>query len=131
MEFQFRDLSEAESDAGIKLVLKNLPRSLSETYDRLLSRIEGAERLQMVKRLFKWIVCARQPLHVEELREGIAFTLEDKEWNPDRVVTNFNRLVRACGNLVIVDSDTQVVKLAHVSISKPWSFRKSPEITHN
>ncbi|TVY80508.1 Vegetative incompatibility protein HET-E-1 [Lachnellula suecica] len=121
VEFQLRDLCEAESDSGIKHVLKNLPRSLGETYDRLLSKIEGAERREIIERLFKWVVCARQPLHVDELREGIAFTLGDREWNPDKVVTNFNRLVRACGNLVVVNSETQVVQLAHASES-PFHF---------
>ncbi|TVY93107.1 Ankyrin [Lachnellula willkommii] len=117
VEFQLRDLSEAESDASIKLVLKNLPQSLSETYDRLL-RIEGAERRELIKKLFKWIVCARQPLHVEELREGIAFTLVDTEWDSTKIVTNFNRLVRACRNLVIVDSDSQIVQLAHYTVQQ-------------
>ncbi|TVY39940.1 hypothetical protein LOCC1_G005838 [Lachnellula occidentalis] len=116
--FQLQDLSEAESDAGIKLALKNLPRSLSETYDRLLSRIEGLERLQLIKKLFKWIVCARQPLHVEELREGITFTLADTEWDSTKIVTNFDRLVRACGNLVIVDSNSQIVQLAHYTLQQ-------------
>lgn len=68
------------------LVLQNLPKSLSETYDRLLSRMEGAERRSMIARMFKWIVCARRPLCVDELREAIAFTLDDEEWDPERLL---------------------------------------------
>ena len=118
VEFQFQDLCEAESDHGIRRVLKNLPRSLSETYDRLLGRIEGAERREMIERMFKWVLCARQPLHVDELREGIAFTLDDEAWDGEKVVTDFRRLVRACGNLVVIDGETQIVQLAHYTVQQ-------------
>jgi len=80
------------------LVLQNLPKSLSETYDRLLNRIEGAERRSMIERMFKWIVCARSPLNADELREAIAFTIDDEEWDPRKIATDISRLTRACGN---------------------------------
>ncbi|KAK0118571.1 hypothetical protein ONS95_007457 [Cadophora gregata] len=118
VEFQLRDLCEAESDYGIRLVLENLPRSLSETYDRLLGRIEGTERRNMILRMFKWIVCTRQPLHVNEIREGIAFTLEDEDWTQEKIPTDLNRLIRACGNLVIVDTETDIVQLAHYTVQQ-------------
>ena len=118
VQFQLCDLCEAESDYGIRLVLENLPKSLSETYDRLLGKIEGPERRNMILRMFKWIVCARQPLHVDELREGIAFTLEDEDWRKEKIPTNLNRLIRACGNLVIVDAATNIVRLAHYTVQQ-------------
>lgn len=72
----------------------------------------------MIERMFKWLVCARQPLHVNELREGIAFTLEDLEWDRDKIITDLNRLVRACSNLVVVEPNTQVVQLAHYTVEQ-------------
>ncbi|PVH79018.1 ankyrin [Cadophora sp. DSE1049] len=72
----------------------------------------------MILRMFKWIVCSRQPLHVDELREGIAFTLEDEEWRQEKIPTNLNRLIRACSNLVIVDAETNVVQLAHYTVQQ-------------
>jgi ankyrin repeat protein len=68
--------------------------------------------------MFKWIVCAREPLHVEELREGVAFTLDDREYDPRKLPTDLTRLVRACGNLVVVDEETQVVQLAHHTVQQ-------------
>ncbi|KUJ07177.1 uncharacterized protein LY89DRAFT_370709 [Mollisia scopiformis] len=118
VEFQLNDLCDAESDCGIKNVLENLPRSLSETYDRLLSRIEGRDRATMIERMFKWLVCARQPLRVEELREGVAFTIDDLEWDQDKIVTDLNRLVRACSNLVVIDVETQIVQLSHYTVEQ-------------
>lgn len=118
VEFQLHDLCEPESDHGIRRVLQNLPKSLGETYDRLLNKIEGRERRDIIERMFKWIVCARQPLHVDELREGVAFTLYDKEYSEEKVVTNFSRLVRACSNLVVIDEESQVVQLAHYTVQQ-------------
>lgn len=90
--FQLVALSEAESDDGIKKLLENLPRDLGETYDRLLGRIVGAERHGLVGRMFRWIVCARRPLAVDELCEAIAFTIDDRSWNSEKIPTDFNRV---------------------------------------
>ncbi|KAG4436826.1 hypothetical protein IFR05_007675 [Cadophora sp. M221] len=118
VEFQLCDLCEAESDHGIKRTLENLPKSLSETYDRLLAKITGDERRQMIVRMFKWIVCSRRPLLVDELREAIAFTLDDEEWQREKIVTNIDRLIRACGNLVIIDGNTKIVQFAHYTVQQ-------------
>lgn len=116
VEFQLFDLCEPESHHGIKLVLENLPKSLSETYDRLLAKIEGAERIDMIERIFKWVFCAKEPINVKQMREAIAFTIEDTEWDRDKIVTSFNRLVRACSNLIVVDEETTIVRLAHHTV---------------
>lgn len=112
------DLCDAESDAEIKRVLNNLPKDLSETYARLLGRITGSQRQVLAKRMFQWIICARRPLHVEELREGIAFTIDDQFFNREKLPTDMPRLIRGCGNLVVIDEDTQQVHLAHYTVQQ-------------
>ncbi|KAF8858991.1 ankyrin [Acephala macrosclerotiorum] len=72
----------------------------------------------MIERMFKWLVCTRQPLHVDELREGIAFTLDDTQQDQDKIITDLNRLVRACSNLVIIDAETKVVQLSHYTVEQ-------------
>jgi hypothetical protein len=83
-------------------VLRDLPRDLSETYDRFLSRVDGAEQREFVKRMFNWIICARRPLQVNELREAIAFTINDQQFDAAKIPNDLNRLVRACGNLATI-----------------------------
>lgn len=117
VEFQLHDLCEPESDHGIRIVLQNLPRSLGETYQRLLNKIEGAERKDIIKRMFKWIVCAREPIYLDGLREAVAFTLDDLSYDPRKLPTDLNRLIRACGNLVVV-KETQIVQLAHYTVQQ-------------
>jgi ankyrin repeat protein len=72
----------------------------------------------MIQRMFKWIVCAREPIHLEELREAIAFTLEDLAYDSGKLPTDLNRLIRACGNLVVADEETQVIQLAHHTVQQ-------------
>jgi hypothetical protein len=127
VEFQLQDLCETETDHEIKVVLQNLPESLSETYDRLLSKLENLQKQNLIKRMFQWIVCARRPLRVEELLEGISFTLDDKTWTHDKIVTNFHHLVKGCSNLVVIHEETQTVQLAHVSDDS----RKPPVLPQN
>lgn len=91
----------------------------------------------MVKRMFNWIICARRPLHVNELREAIAFTIDDRHRDAEKIPNNINRLIRLCGNLVLVDEDTESVRFAHYSVvqqnllnpncSKPTYFHTNEE----
>jgi ankyrin repeat protein len=118
VKFQLDDLCDAESDAEIKRVLNNLPKDLSETYARLLGRITGSQRQELAKKMFQWIICARRPLHVEELREGIAFTINDQFFDRDKLPTDMPRLIRGCGNLVVIDEETQQVHLAHYTVQQ-------------
>lgn len=62
-------------------------------------------------------VC-KATLQVDQLREGIAFTLEDQTWNQRKIPTDLTRLARACGNLVVVDDVTQTVQLAHFTVQQ-------------
>lgn len=118
VKFQLDDVCNAESDAEIKRVLNNLPKDLSETYARLLGRITGPQRQVLAKRMFQWIICARRPLHVEELREAIAFTIEDQFFDREKLPTDMPRLIRGCGNLVVIDEGTQEVYLAHYTVQQ-------------
>jgi ankyrin repeat protein len=68
--------------------------------------------------MFKWIVCAREPIHLEALREAVAFTLEDLVYDSGKLPTDLNRLIRACGNLVVADEETQVIQLAHHTVQQ-------------
>ncbi|PQE18876.1 P-loop containing nucleoside triphosphate hydrolase protein [Rutstroemia sp. NJR-2017a BVV2] len=112
-KFQLDELCQLETDAAITKALRNLPRNLEDTFDRLLQRVLGDETRELVKRMFNWIVFARRPLHMNELREAIAFTINDGFWDAAKIPNDLKRLVRACGNLVIVDEETENVQLAH------------------
>ncbi|KAL3421159.1 ankyrin repeat protein [Phlyctema vagabunda] len=118
VKFQLDDLCNAESDAEITSTLQNLPNDLSETYDRLLDRIVGVERQSLVKRMFQWIICARRPLTVDELCEAIAFDIDDSYWDESKIPTDIFRLIRASGNLFVVQKESREIQLAHYTIQQ-------------
>jgi hypothetical protein len=68
--------------------------------------------------MFNWIICARRPLQVNELREAIAFTINDQQFDAAKIPSDLNRLARACGNLVLIDEETQNVQLAHYTVQQ-------------
>jgi hypothetical protein len=118
VKFQLEDLCNCDTDDAIRNVLVNLPHDLGETYDRFLSRVEPLQRRHYIKRLFNWIICSKRPLHANELREAIAFTVEDTHFDTSKIPNDLNRLARACGNLIIIDEDTESVQLAHYTVQQ-------------
>lgn len=119
-------------------MLQNLPKDLSETYDRFLGRVMGRQREQLIRRMFEWILCSKRPLYIEEMQEAIAFTMDDKCWDASKIPNDMTRLVRACGNLVVIDEETLTLQFAHYTVeqyllnrpvpigsSKPFSLRET------
>jgi hypothetical protein len=66
----------------------------------------------------QWIVCARRPLHIDELLEAVAFTVDDDHWDHSKIPVDPSRLIRASGNLMVVDEDDQSVQLAHYTVQQ-------------
>ncbi|KAF7921112.1 uncharacterized protein EAE97_011380 [Botrytis byssoidea] len=130
VQFQLEELCRMETDATIVKALQNLPRNLEETYDRLLGRIIEIERREFVKRMFDWIVCSCRPLHMDELREAIAFTVGDKSWDATKIPNDLRRLIRACGNLIVIDEVTLEVYLAHYTVEQYIPHSQNSELAY-
>ena len=103
---------------GIKSALSSMPGQLDELYREALVRIQtqsgNDEELGM--RILSWITHAKRPLSVNELRYGLAIEYsdiqEDGEFDEDNVLSS-GSLADVCAGLVIIDSNSQVVRLAH------------------
>jgi len=78
----------------------------------------------MAKKTFKWIICAKRPLFMDELKEAVAVELGDKDLNHNRIPSDDSRIIRACANLVVFDKDDRKVSLAHHTVKEfllgPW-----------
>jgi ankyrin repeat protein len=134
VKFQLAELCTAETDSEVNRILETLPKDLGETYDRLLGRINGEQREDLVRRMFQWIICAKRPLYIDELREAIAFGIEDRHWDGSKIPTQILRVVRACGNLVVISEETRHVSLAHYTVQqyvlgKPYDLGSSIHFT--
>ena len=121
--FQLEDSCEVgQSDASIREALRNLPNGLAETYTRILNKIESRPPriTELAQRMLKWVVCARRPLLVEELKEAIAFEPGDRSWDNEKIPAESNekRFIQICGNLMFLDEEEGTVRLAHHTVQQ-------------
>jgi ankyrin repeat protein len=109
--------------ANLRRALEELPKSLDETYKRILNEINNANR-EHAYRLLQCLTVALRPLRVEELAEVLAFDLtaggipklnaawrwEDKE----------EAVLSACSSLVsvVIDDGSRVVQFSHFSVKE-------------
>ncbi len=109
--------------AVIRRSLDDLPKSLDETYDRILLNI-AQERQEYAQRLFQCLAMSFRSLRVEELAEILAIRFEvgsspnyNVNWRPENPE---EAVLSACSSLItIVDSgDFRVVQFSHFSVKE-------------
>jgi len=104
--------------------LDELPKSLDETYERILMEINIANR-KHARRLLQCLTAASQPLRVEELAEVLAVDFdsegsiptlhEDWRWEDQE-----RAVLSTCSSLVevITIDDSRVVQFSHHSVKE-------------
>ena len=109
--------------ATIRRALDDLPRSLDETYERILLSI-GEERWDYARRLFQCLAVSIRPLRVDELAEILAMQFDvgalpsyDVKLRP---VDSEEAVLATCSSLLmIVNVDgSQVVQFSHFSVKE-------------
>ena len=102
---------------------EELPRSLDETYKRILNEINNANRVHAYG-LLQCLAVALRPLRVEELAEVLAFDLTTSRipklnaaW---RWEDQEEAVLSACSSLVsvIIDDGSRVVQFSHFSVKE-------------
>ena len=114
-----KELVSLSSIHEIDEALSSIPEDLEGVYERILKRLHSnlkpSKRL-LCTRLLRWIVLAKRPLHLEELKEALRL---DYAMTPDGFcfVQNFlcsqRELESICGSLVT--SKNQIIQLIHFS----------------
>lgn len=66
----------------------------------------------------QWITCSRRLLHIDELLEGVAFTIDDDHWDSAKIPMDPGRLIRASGGLIVINDDDRSVQLAHYTVQQ-------------
>ena len=109
------------TEDAIRKTLQNLPKDLHQTYARIVRKIYegpgGQSKIEQVKKVLRWVSCARRPLRLEELEEAIGLDKTDTFLHVERTAANAGRkLIGNCGNLVVYDREADAVTLAHPTI---------------
>src|SRR6266702_6849484 len=108
---------------NLRRILEELPKSLDETYKRILKEINNANR-EHAYRLLQCLAVASRPLQVEELAEVLAFDLSkggipkliaDWRWEDQE-----EAVLSACSSLVTIISNYgyRVVQFSHLSVKE-------------
>ena len=109
--------------ANLRRALEELPKSLDETYKRILNEINNANR-EHAYRLLQCLTVALRPLRVEELAEVLAFDLTTSgvpKLNADwRWEDKEEAVLSACSSLVtvIIEDGSRVVQFSHFSVKE-------------
>src|SRR5204862_913622 len=107
-------LAKEDNRRGVRRALQNLPNELNKTYDGAIKRIQGqdCQKVKRAEQVLSWVSYALRQLTVKEIQYALAVepddTDMDEEGLPDEGV-----LVSACAGLVIIDPESNIIRLVH------------------
>ncbi|KAJ5909564.1 hypothetical protein N7504_004207 [Penicillium tannophilum] len=104
------------TDEAIRQALVDLPRTLSETFHRILRRFDSNLARAHQRSILEIIVAARHPLNPGELREALSVEPGNITWNPSKLVNDIFGILTCCGGLLTIDEEEHTVRLVHSSV---------------
>ena len=116
--FQIQELCSQHCDDDIRRAIGNLPKGLTQTFNRALDRIISLEKTSIARDVFVWAIAGRRPLTLEEFREVVGIEIGQPSSRPERHVNGIHRLTAWCANLVEVDEEEKTVHLVHHCVLK-------------
>ena len=111
---------------SLRRQLNELPKSLDETYERVLKEIQSTNQGRYAHRLLQCLVVAIRPLRVDELAEVLSHDLDAPEGeipthHPEwRWEDQEQAVLSACSSLIAVVGDdySRVVQFSHFSVKE-------------
>lgn len=116
----------ANTDKECSEIIKGLPESAAEAYDRGMNRLAQesvSSKLQTglpctaIQALF-WVAYAKAPMTERQLRQALAINEGDDDYNPSGEVWKDRGIDELCGELVLVDHRNGEVRVAHRTITE-------------
>ncbi|KAK3943389.1 ankyrin repeat-containing domain protein [Diplogelasinospora grovesii] len=118
---QIETLCKLRNDKAIRAALSNLPKTLQDTYIRILQRVEDEhpEDVEVLRKVLCWLVRGVRNISLSALAEGIAIDPESGDDCMDfsAVDTDPEDILELLGGLVTVSAD-KVVSLAHYTVKE-------------
>ncbi|ETS88175.1 hypothetical protein PFICI_02003 [Pestalotiopsis fici W106-1] len=136
---QLNTICAQKTDNLIRQALEDLPKTLSETFRRILQNSKQEGHCYQTN-ILKILVGANRPLTVAEFREALSVTPGNISWDPGNMINNIYATLACCGSLVIIDEEEGTVRLLHQSVTQflhnktlesgQWSFSAQSAIAH-
>ena len=110
---------------NVRRILEKLPKTVDETYERMLRNINENNQ-EHARRLLYCLAVSARPLHVEELAEILSFDFDATEGSipkfyPDRRPRNpKHAILSICSSLIAIvhNRGTRVVQFSHLSVKE-------------
>ncbi|KAJ5096594.1 hypothetical protein N7456_007315 [Penicillium angulare] len=113
---QIETLCSMRSDYEIRQALLNLPKSLTETFCRILQQLQWRDQQQ--GQIMKLIIAAQRPLTIYEIQEALSVVPGEAEWDPSRNLNNIHSSLATCGCLIHIDEEEMTARLLHPSLKQ-------------
>ena len=115
VDVQMSILADQLTPKRVRKALEHLPGNLNETYATILSRISKPDEV-FVREVLLWLSFSYRPLKLHELCEAVVVEDGDSTIDDSCRIEPRHRLIELCRGLVVWDSITDVVSLAHSSV---------------
>jgi hypothetical protein len=110
---------------SLRRILRELPKSLDETYERMLKNINAATQSH-AHRLFQCLAVAVRPLRLEELAEVLALDFDEASEGIPKLNADWRRedreqaVLSTCSSLITLvhDGESRVVQFSHFSVKE-------------
>ena len=94
-------LSGCLSLGKLRQTLDSLPKTLDETYDRILCQIDPLFTREVLH-ILQWLTCSLRPLSLDEVAETVAFDVDsDHKFNVENRLAEPEDVLNMCSSLVI------------------------------
>ncbi|KAL8797280.1 MAG: hypothetical protein Q9195_000433 [Heterodermia aff. obscurata] len=119
-------LTELPNDAARRKALKDLPRGLNPTYERLLRRINETNRdtQKLVQRTLKWIAHAKTAssnlycsMTAQALCEATSINIGDNSRDIE-AIPDQSEILRRCSSLIQMSVDGERFEFAHFTVAE-------------
>jgi hypothetical protein len=102
-----------KTPANVKYGLERLPLNLSESYHAIFKQISNLHypNSEIAVSTMKWLLCSKSPLKTKEFITAVTVHPEEQDTPLGQV-----QLLDICCNMVILDSEQDVFRFAHLSV---------------
>ena len=105
---QLETIKNCRQAGAVRKTLKNLPKTLDDTYDRILASIPD-ETWRIARSALMLLTHSIRPLTLQELAEGMVIDTEELVFDPDEQrLTNYRHVIEICSSLVSVSVSKDV-----------------------
>ncbi|KAF8523103.1 hypothetical protein BU17DRAFT_86216 [Hysterangium stoloniferum] len=121
VECQLDRLQACRNVNSVRKALKSLPRTLDETYARMLSEI-SEDDIEFACNILMWLAFAKRPMTVPEIAEAIVVKSGTSTIDVDERFAEPQDILTICGSLIaVIDGRGQYkgyVRLSHYSVKE-------------